>query len=288
MKDIYYYRPETLDEALSLKMANADSYYISGGTDLMVQIRAGHKKPSALISLRNIPELDGITYDRVIRIGSATRVADLSTSSILNEKCPVLVQAANAVGSIQTRNSATIGGNLCNASPAADTALALLVLDASIELVSSTPDNAGKYKRRVLLLDDFFTGPGETVIGPDEVMTAIIIKPPGPTAKAVFSKKGRVKMDLSLASSAVLLEMDGDTCVKARVAVGSVAPKPLRLRKVENYLEGKILSDFSETEALLVDQEISPISDVRCSAEYRRQLARVLVRRSISNLAQVV
>ena len=273
-----YYQPKSLDEAVQLKISTPESLYISGGTDLVVRLKKGELRPQALISLRSIPGLSEIENGRIIRIGAMTTISDLHKNMLLQDKFPVLVQAANALGSVQIRNVATIGGNLCNGSPAADMALPLLVLEAKIRLQSAQ-------KSRKLPLDKFFQGPGKTDLAPGEILTDILLETPGMNTRMIFLKKGRTKMDLAVASVAVLIRTEGPRCLKARVAVGSVAPTPLRLIEVEALLEGVTLTRKRMTEAqLLASQYVSPITDVRSTAGYRRHLVGVLVKQALEKL----
>ena len=273
-----YYQPGSLDEAFLLKKSIPASLFISGGTDLIVRIKKKEMDPQALISLRSIPELSGIKNGDVIRIGAMTSISDLLKNSMLRGKYPVLVQAAQALGSVQIRNVATIGGNLCNGSPAADLAPPLLVLKAQVKLHSAQ-------NSREVPLDKFFRGPRETSLVPGEILTGILLEPPAPNTKSVFLKKGRTRMDLAVASVALLIRTEGDRCVEARVAAGSVAPTPLRLSEVEALLEGAPLSpDLLEEARQLASESVSPITDVRASADYRRHLIGVLVKRSLEKL----
>lgn len=273
-----YHRPESLEEAIQLKKAIPDSLFISGGTDLMVRIKKNELRPHALISLRSIPELSGIENGKRIRIGAMTSISDLIKNPWMHEKYPVLIQAAHAMGNVQIRNVATTGGNLCNGSPAADMAPPLLVLEAKVKLQSDK-------KSRELPLENFFLGPGETLLSSGEILSDILLDPAQPNAKALFLKKGRTRMDLAVASVAILIRTEDRRCLKARVAVGSVAPTPMRLFEVEALLEEATLSPKLLAEAQqLASRSVSPISDVRSSADYRRHLGGVLVRRALEKL----
>lgn len=278
MRPYDYHRPNTLEEALQLKKALSGSRFIAGGTDLMVQIKNKEIRPQALISLRSIPELFGIDINGTVRIGALTTISDIASNTRLTHDYPLLVDAAKHVGSIQIRNVATIGGNLCNCSPCSDMALPLLVLEAKVR----TRNNR---KSREIQVDRFFTDPGESCLVPDEVMTDILFPPPQPQAQTLFLKKGRVKMDLAIASVAILLELNGKECIKARVAAGSVAPVPLRLREVEACLEGSTLTQDTIIEAAkLAETSVSPITDIRSTEEYRRAITGVYVKRGIEIL----
>jgi len=278
VKGFDYFQPQSLEEALGLKKKIPGSRFIAGGTDLMVQIRSRELKPSALISLRSIPDLSSIEINGSIRIGAMTTVTDLLYNPDLEHQAKLLVDAARRLGSPQIRNVATVGGNLCNCSPCADLALPLLVLEAKarIESVSGTQD---------IPLQKFFEGPGKSCLSPDQILTDIFIEPVSSNTKSVFLKKGRVKMDLAVASVALLLEMEGETCRKARVAAGSVAPVPLRLQKVEVLLEGKVLSpELADQAQRMAFESVAPISDVRSTEEYRRQIVGVYVKRGMAQI----
>jgi carbon-monoxide dehydrogenase medium subunit len=273
-----YYQPESLEEAIRLKKTISDSRFISGGTDLMVRINKKELHPSALISLRSIPDLSGIENGKITRVGAMTTISDLTKSLLIHENYPVLIQAAKTLGSIQIRNVATIGGNLCNGSPAADMAPPLLVLQAKVK-VRSAQDN------RDITLEKFFRGPGETRLSRDEILTDILLEPPEANTKTIFLKKGRTRMDLAVASVAALIQKEGNRCLKARIAAGSVAPTPLRLFEVEAVLEGATFSQKLLDEAqYLASRCVSPISDARSTAAYRYHLVGVLVKRALEKL----
>jgi len=273
-----YLRPRSVDEAIELVVKQPAARLIAGGTDLMVRLHQRAERPPTLVSLRAIPELCGISYSNETTIGALTPIADIVASSEIAVRYPVLVAACRTLGSPQVRNVATIGGNLCNGSPCADTAPPLLVLDARLRL-------AGPRGTREVPIDQFFTGPGATCRAPDEVMTAVVLAAPRPTARAVFMKKTRVCMDLALVSAAVLLELDGNRCGRARIALGSVAPTPLRLRPVEQLLEGAAVDrDLLQRAQALTSASVAPIDDVRASAAFRREIAGVFVRRAIEQL----
>lgn len=278
MRRFDYLRPKSLKEALQQKKTIAGAKFISGGTDLLVQIKNRELQPPALISLRSIPELATIEINGGARIGALATISDIIQHNELGLNYPVLVEAARRLGSVQIRNVATVGGNLCNCSPSADMALPLLVLEAKVRLRTAKA-------RREIQISEFFKGPGESCLSSDEILTDIILDPPHQKAKATFLKKGRVKMDLAIASLAVLLEMEGGRCRKARVAAGSVAPVPLRLYKVEALLEGSIVTEKLAAEAQrLATKIISPITDIRATEEYRRQIVRVYVKRGLEKI----
>jgi carbon-monoxide dehydrogenase medium subunit len=278
MRHVDYYRPRSLEEALRLKAAHPAARFIAGGTDVMVQMRHHALRPSVLISLSAVPELRGVEVNGRVRIGAFTTISELLEHETLQERYPVLLEAARELGSVQIRNVATLGGNLCNASPCADTATPLLVLEARLRLASARG-------AREVPLHGLFVGPGQNCLGEGEILTHILLDPPPAGTRATFKKKGRVKMDLALASAAVLLQMEGQTCRRARVAAGSVAPVPLRLPAVEALLEGhtvtrEVLAAVEQT----ASRSVSPISDVRATEAYRRAVVGVFVRRAVEEL----
>jgi CO/xanthine dehydrogenase FAD-binding subunit len=272
-----YLRPRTLIEAWDLAASRPGARFIAGGTDLMVRMREGKVQAPALISLRHIRELVQIDVGPPLVLGAGVSVSDLQANRDVARVLPVLVEATRTLGSVQIRNAATIGGNLCNASPCADLAPPLLVHEARVRL-----ESAGGM--RELPLEDFFVGPRASVLRPGEVLRAIVVEA-SPSGRAVFLKKGRVQMDIALGSVAVLLETRGLACVRARVAAGSLGPKPMRLREAEKTLEGATLDD--RTIALArqaAERDVRPISDVRASADYRRHLAGALLERGVRAL----
>jgi carbon-monoxide dehydrogenase medium subunit len=268
-----YYEPRTLDEALELLEKFGDQAKIlAGGTDLLVKMKVRLVEPKVLINIKRIADLKYIVEDGdYIRIGALTRLRDLEYSDVIKRHVPALYDAVKVMGSVQIRNMATIGGNLCNASPAADTAPPLLVHNARVVLVS-------KGGERVIPLEEFFKGPGITALRPGEMLKEIIVEK-AKTGSSAFKKVTRVAVDLAIASASVYLEVEGDDTIKtARIALGSVAPTPVRARKSEERIKRLKIASQELREALkTIDEEISPIIDVRSTAEYRRYVSKVLV-----------
>ena len=269
-----YLAPATLDELLNtLRRVGGEAKILAGGTDLLVRMKQGVLRPKYLVSLRRVKELRGIE-DRgdCVVIKAATRLRDIERSEVIRQYFTALHEAVEWMGSVQIRNMATIGGNLCNASPAADTAPPLLVFDASVRILSAGGE-------RVVPLKDFFRGPGRTVLREDEVLAEILVpKPTAPTGSA-FIKVARVAMDLAKVSVAVALRMDGGVVSDVRVALGSVAPTPIRAYRTEEFLKGRELSEeVLEKAAEIVRGEVKPITDVRSTAEYRRFVSGVILK----------
>jgi len=267
-----YYEPRSLKEALELLDKYRDQARIlAGGTDLLVKMKARLVEPRVVI---NVKKIDGLRYivedGELVRIGALTRLRDVENSELVKKYIPALHDAVKSMGSIQIRNMATIGGNLCNASPAADTAPPLLVHNAKVVLSSVGGD-------RVLPLAEFFKGPGLTVLKPNELLREIIVEK-SIAGSSAFKKVSRVAVDLAIASAAVYVEVEDGFIRNARIALGSVAPKPLRAVKTESLLRGLRIDSREVLNALkTIDEEISPITDVRSTSEYRRYASKVLV-----------
>lgn len=287
MRRFHYFAPQTLQEAIDIFRRQGDGGRpLAGGTDLVVQLKEGGAKfplPSYLVSLRRIPELRGIHFDesRGLRIGAGVTMAELAASPIVRERYPALAEGAGIVGSIQTMNMATVGGNVCNAAPSADTAPPLLACEAQARI-------AGPGGERTLPLEEFFRGPGQTALAPGELLVELALPPPAPRTGGVYRRHTpRRQMDIAVVGVAALLTLDeGDTVRRARIALGAVAPTPLRARQAEALLEGQRASDelFARA-AEAAAGEARPISDVRGSAEFRRHLVRVMTERCLREAA---
>jgi CO/xanthine dehydrogenase FAD-binding subunit len=251
---------------------------MAGGTDLLVQIKGGKRKPQCVVDLKGIEEMEGIRLSGgELWIGALTRIREIETSDSILRNASLLACAAAKLGSVQVRYRATIGGNLCNASPSAETAPALLVLDAQAVI-------CGRAGTRIVPLERFFSGPGATVLREDEILTGLKIPLSGARRGAVYYKlSARKAMDLAFVGVAVRLEVGGEGCItKARIALGAVAPMPIRALPAEKVLEGAALSPEAAREAAEQAAQCSkPISDHRASAEYRREMVRELCERGV-------
>lgn len=273
-----YLAPTSLEEALETVGQQTEGVQIiAGGTDLVPRMRSRVIEPKLLVDLRLL-NLDGIekTADG-IRIGASATHTDILESDLLAEHCPALCEAAADIAGPPIRNRGTVGGNLVNASPAADLAPPLLVYDAVVILAK-----AGS--KREIPLVDFFTGPGQTVLAADELLTEIRIPPVPPNTTSKFIKLGKRKaMAVAVVSAAARLTIDeAGKISQARIALGSVAPTPIRARKAEASLEGQSPSSDLFTEAgQIAGSESSPISDIRASGSYRKKMVAVLTRRAL-------
>ena len=279
MSSTEYIKPEDLGD-LHRVMAEyeARATVIAGGTNLIPEMRNGEKSPELLIDISDLAELSFIRENNgSIAIGAATTIAEMAASPVLLDNSPILASAAKQMGNPLTRNRATLGGNLANASPCADTAPPLLALDASVEILS--PGG----KTRQVPLSKFFHGYKFTDLVKGEILSGITFPKPNASTKGSHTKIGlRNAASICVASIAVILDMDGKTCRKARVAAGSVAPIPMRAYRVEKLLEGKEINATLLDECMAVlKEEISPISDIRGSLEYRSYVTAMILKRNI-------
>lgn len=275
--------PRTLNDALEVLAAGSpDILPIAGGTNLTVDMRSGRHEPKVVVDIEKLPELKGIRRENgQVWVGGGVKIAELLKDGLVAETAPALKSACAVFANPLIRNRATVGGNLVDGSPAADTAPSLLALDAEIELTS-------KNDKRWLPLDEFFIHVRKTARRPDEVVTALRWTLPQPGTASAFYKLGLRKADaISVVSVAVVLEVEKNVCRKARIALGSVAPRPVRAKAAEQFLTGKPLARqvFEEAAALAVEAA-SPISDLRASAEYRRRMVAVLTRRMLEQAAE--
>lgn len=275
-----YHAPETLEELLKLMREYGDrARVIAGGTDLIVDMKLRRKEPEHIISLNKIKELDYIIEeDTGIRIGAATKLRSIEKRRTIHEHFNALYEAIKSIASIQVRNMATLAGNICNASPAADSAPPLLIYDAVI--TAQNLDGARK-----IMIKDFFTGPGRTSLRDDEIVKEIFIPYPPKDSESVFLKVSRVSMDLAKVNIAVLLKMNKQYVEDFRIALGAVAPTPLRIFKAEDYLKSKPINEenIKQVQEIVVE-EIKPITDVRSTNWYRRELSKILVKDAINIL----
>jgi carbon-monoxide dehydrogenase medium subunit len=280
MKDVKYFAPTGVDEALGyLAQYGGRATILAGGTDVVPRINYYESKPDVLVYVGGIGSDYIKDENGKLIIGAGTTWSELITNALVAEKAGVLAEAARRGGCVAIRNAGTIAGNLVNASPAADLATPLLVMDADVVINRSD----GK---RVVPLKDFFVGPGKTILNPDELVTEIHV--PFVKGNAVFLKLGRRRaMTLSVVNTAVRIYKEGKTCKEARIAVGSMAPTPMRCKKAELMLVGKGIDRSLITEcAAEAIRETSPIDDQRATAWYRKKAGKNLVARALALAAE--
>ena len=305
MGSFEYYRPASIGEAMALMDGSGGKgVYIAGGTDVMVLIR--HKKlaPGCLISLRNIGDLAYLDTTSGLAVGSAVTHNAIAKNDFIQKKYTALTDATNKVGSLQIRNVATMGGNICNAAPSADTACPLLVLDARVVIAS-------KAGERTVAIDEFFLGPNKVALEHGEILKGFVMPAfDDRTGSAYFKHTRRQAMDLPMLGVAarITIRIDGDevrcrdalctvdsisnilkrfedekiVCEDARIAMGVVAPRPMRAKKAEEAVRGKVISeDLFEQIGEIAASECQPRDSIRGEAWYRRDMVRVLTKRAM-------
>ena len=279
MKHVKYYRPQSIKDYVGL-MQDHDkkTTLIAGGTNLIPEIRAGVKEPKVLVDIGDLKDLSGIMQEEsCITIGAATTISELVESPIIREQSPMLSKAANELGNILTRNRATIGGNLANASPCADTAPPLLALDAIVYIIDS------KGIERKIPMEKFFMGYRLTRLSPGDVITRIALPLSTAGNRWGYTKIGlRKAASICVCSVALTLIKKDEHIKNIRVAFGSVAPQPIRAYGLEDFLKGKAVNDtiLADCEKLL-EKEISPISDIRGSKSYRQASTTAIFKRNL-------
>jgi len=270
--------PRSVDEALRvLSDRGSDAKLLAGGTDLLPQMKNGLLKPGCVIDLSGVASARALQADaRGLRIGAAVAARTLERDATARATYTSLAESGALVGSVQIRNLATLGGNLCNAAPSADMAPPLLALDAEAVIVGP------KGERRVPFAD-FFVDVRRTVLAPDEILLEIVVPAPGPRSGGNYLRHTpRRELDIAVVGVASQLTLSNGVCSKARIALAAVAPVPLRARAAEQALEGKpVTAEAIERAAELAVGVAKPISDQRGSADYRRHLVRVLTRRTL-------
>lgn len=281
MKRFDYHQPDSLSKAFDLmEKLGKGAKYVAGGTDVIVRIKQRAIQSDALISLRGIEILKGFEVNGEVSIGSMTLFRDIERSGELRKACPALVEAVAVLANPQVRNVATPGGNISNAAPSADCAPPLLVMEAVLTV-------EGPGGKREIPIEDFFVGPGQTVMAPTEILTRVRFSAAEKGTGTAFLKVGRTSQDIAIANAAALVEMEGKKCRKCRIAAGAVAPVPLRLEKVEALLEdSEVDAELLDEAARVTAKEVQPITDVRSTEEYRRHISGVLVKKAIQRAVE--
>jgi len=275
-----YLAPPSLKEVCALLAEHGDqARLMAGGTDLLIRLNHRVISPDYVIGLKAIPGLDYVRYDREkgLAIGALALLASTAGHRDVQRRYPALAHSAGVTATVQVRNMGTIVGNLCNAAPSADNAAPLLVYDAQVVIVHPGGE-------RTLSLSEFFRGPGLTALERGEIVKEVLVPPPLPRTGSDYQKlSARSKVDIAAVGVAALLTLDeSGVCLKARLALGAVAPIPLRVRVVERMLEGRSVSrELIVQAAAKAAEESSPITDVRASAQYRRKMVEVLTARAL-------
>lgn len=286
MKDFSYSAPATLAEATKLLAgANGKAKILAGGTDIIVQLREGLREADLVIDVKKIPELTELSYSpaKGLRLGASVPCYRIYDDAAIAKAFPALADAARIVGGWQIQSRASVGGNLCNSSPAADTIPALIAHDVTCVI-------AGPKGERQVKAEEFCTAPGRNVLQPGELLVTLVFPPPAKSSSSAYERFiPRNEMDIAVvgAGSWVLLAADGETIEKARISIGAVAPTPRFAAESSQWLTGQpATEDIFARAGELARNVASPISDMRGTAEYRMHLIGVLVKRTLQTAAE--
>ena len=270
--------PNTVEDCLKiLAERGAQAKLVAGGTDLLPQMKNGVLKPAVVVDLSGIARVRQVQNGHGLRIGAAVTARELEVSPALRGPYAAIAESAALVGSLQVRNLATVGGNLCNAAPSADMAPPLVALEAQAVI-------AGPKGERRVPMADFFTGVRQTVLAPNELLVELIVPAPGAHCGGQYLRHTpRRELDIAVAGVASQLTLADGRCIRARIALASVAPTPVRATAAERSLEGQAVTpEAIERAATLAIEAARPINDQRGSVEFRKHLVRVLTRRTLT------
>ncbi|MBI4289198.1 MAG: xanthine dehydrogenase family protein subunit M [Chloroflexi bacterium] len=275
-----YYQPKDLQDAVTfLEREGAGAQALAGGTDLMPRIKDRLTSPKFVVNVKALEQLQGMGADGGgFRIGALTTIRTLETSPLVRRRFPALAQAAGVLGSVQIRNIATVGGNLCHGVPSAETAAPLLALDARANI-------AGPHGNRSVPLDQFFLGPRRTVLQPGELLKELVLPPLPERSGSAYIKLGhRQAMDLAIVGVAAFVALDSQgRCSECRIGLGAVAPTPARAKQAEKLLKGEKLTEAAISQAAEIGMgECQPIDDLRASRVYRCEMVKVLTARALN------
>lgn len=292
-----YFAPTSLAEAISLLEKHQDEgvELLAAGTDVLPEMRINKRGPKVLVSLNSVPGLKGIKFseNEGLRIGALTTFSEIANSAPVQTRFAPISDAASVVGALQIRNRGTIGGNICHASPAAEMGAPLLAMEASAMVT-------GPGGERVVSIEDFFVGPGKSILGPADILTEIVVPtPPSGTGGAYLKFSPRKALDLAVVGVAAVVRPgvcdpfgagirdDKGRCSNCRIGLGAVAPTPIRARKAEEaVMSGGVGPAALAKIGQLAAEECQPIDDARASAQYRRDMVAVLVRRAIGQAVE--
>ncbi len=285
MKNFEYFDPASVSEAVQLLHQHAgQAKVLAGGTGLFLRMRRRALLPDVVVDLKRIAELAELSYSAQhgLHIGATVTHGEVVDSPAVQQHYGALATAANWVGSLQTRHRGTVVGNLCNASPAADAAPALLSYGAIVSIIG--PDG-----QREVPLEAFFQGPGRTALGPADIVTALRLPATPERCGWGFGRRTRTVIDIALVSSCAVVQAHNGVCGEVRLSLGAVGPTPLRATRAEGVLRGQRPSAALIAEASRVAaEEARPISDVRCSAAYRKDMVEVLSKRCVESALRML
>jgi len=278
-----YFAPKTVEDTCSLLSEyKGEAQILAGGTDLLVKMKNRKVIPPYLINIKNVPDLDYICYNEEegLHIGALATLEAIKTSAMVRERFGILAQAAGRVGSVSIRNQGTIGGNVCNAAPSAETAPALIALAGKARIVGSVGE-------RIVTLEDLFTGPGETVLQIDDILTEIQIPAQPSRNGGVYLKYSLRQMDIAIVGVAVVVRLDGEVCADIRIVLGAVASTPIRASNAEAIIRGQEPhKELMETASEVAARESHPIDDIRSSAEQRRKIVSMFTSQAIEQAVE--
>ncbi len=286
MHAITYESPKTIADAVKLLAAHGEKARpLSGGTDLIIQLRAGTRRPEYVVDVKSIPELSRISFSMQhgLHLGAAVSCIEIHENADMRRYYPGLTEAAHLIGSLQIQSRASVGGNLCNGSPAGDSTPALIALGAKARLV-------GPKGERVVPVETFITGPARTVMQPGELLIELLIDAPAPHSSDAYLRFiPRNEMDIAVVGvgGSITLDLDDDRVVDARIALGAVGPTPIFAAEASKSLIGKKFDEAAlDNAARLATSVATPIDDMRGTAEYRRHIVGVLTRRVLTIAAE--
>ena len=280
MKWFDYASPATVREAVDLLAQHGErARVLAGGTDLLVQMRSGKRTPDFIVDIKKIPELNELSYDPKtgMTLGAATPCYQICRNAAVSEAYPGLIDVASMIGGTLIQGRASIGGNLCNAAPSADAVPVLIALGVKCKIASAKGE-------RELAVEDFCTGPGQTVLRPGELLVSLHFPAPKAGSGAKYLRFiPRNEMDIAVAGAGVSVVLNNGNFVSARIALAAVAPTPLLVKEAGEALAGKPVNEENiERAADLARRAARPISDMRGTIEYRQHLCAVLTRRALA------
>jgi CO/xanthine dehydrogenase FAD-binding subunit len=278
-----YAAPASVGEVVGLLAAHPGACVLAGGTDLLVQLRSGRKETDLVIDLKRVPELNAVVYDpsRGLTLGAAVPCYRIYGNQAVVRAYPALAEVAGLIGGTQIQGRASIGGNLCNAAPSADSVPLLIACGATCQV-------AGPRGAREVAVEDFCTAPGRTVLQPGEVLVSLHLPPPKPHSAARYLRFiPRNEMDIAVAGAGVEVVLENGAFRSARIALAAVAPTPLFVREAGDALAGRPVNPASIAAAAEIARALAkPITDMRGTADYRRHLCAVLTRRALEAAVQ--
>ena len=283
MKNFQYAAPQSVAEVTTLLAGNRRALRLAGGTDLLVQLRAGRKNADLVIDVKHVPELNELHCDAAhgLTLGAAVPCYRIYGDAEVSRIYPALADVASIIGGTQIQGRASIGGNLCNAAPSADAVPLLIALKATCRIAGSTGT-------REMAVEEFCTGPGRNALKPGELLVSLHLPPADSRSGARYLRFiPRNEMDIAVAGAGVSVTLDNGNFRSARIALASVAPTPLFVREAGEWLAGKpVNADSIRTASEMAKEAAKPITDMRGPAEYRKHLCAVLTRRALESAVQ--